>query len=32
MSSNKWIEHVKSYAKLNNLTYGQAMKEAKTTH
>ena len=28
----KWISHVKDYAKEHNLTYGQALKEAKASY
>jgi hypothetical protein len=30
--NNAWIQHVKAYAKKNNVPYRQAMKEAKTTY
>ena len=32
MTSNPWIEHVKNYAKLHNLKYGDAMKKAKQSY
>ena len=30
--SNKWIEHVKRYAKEHGLKYNQALKEASSTY
>jgi len=30
--SNPWIAHVKKYAKDNNLTYQQSMKQAKASY
>ena len=30
--SNKWIEHVKGYAKEHGLKYNQALKEASSTY
>ena len=30
--SGKWIEHVKQYAKDNNMKFGEALKEAAKTY
>lgn len=30
--SNNWIEHVKAYSKKNNITYKQALKDAKPSY
>lgn len=30
--SNQWISHVKAYASENNVSYANAMKEAKATY
>lgn len=29
---NKWIEHVRAYAKANNISYGCAVSEAKASY
>jgi hypothetical protein len=32
IKANKWIEHIKQYAKLNNISYKEAMKQGKQSY